>query len=462
MITGRLAEFATGFADDAVPDAAIARAGDALVDTLGVALAGSRHPVAALARTIVPAIGEHEASVWGGDGAKVRAGDAAFLNAVHTHALDFDDSSPALRGHPSCTLMPVAVAVGEATGASGRSVLASYAIGLEVASRISSALGPGHYLHGWHTTVTAGIFGATAIAGRLLGLDREALCRAFGLAASRASGLTRNFGTMAKPLHAGDAARAAIEAVHLARCGFTADAAILDGPQNFIAVYGRGGSPLTQDSLESLGERWTIVADGIFVKRWPCCYAVHRPVAALQALIDETGLKKDEIVSVEVGFLPGVEHPLKHRAPTTGSEARFSIEYAIAATLLDGDLSLASFADDQVRRPEAQALMARVRRFSIPHEGMFNGLTGFTELVVETTAGTIRRRYERTPGSPEWPLSPDEQAAKFLGCAALALDDREAHDLLGRARSVAGLADIRALYDPVTTPASSPEPLAWN
>src|SRR3546814_2322629 len=135
MITERLAEFAADLRDEAVPAVAIGRAGDALVDTLGVALAGSRHRVAELARTIVPETGEREASVWGGGGTRIRADDAAFLNAIHTHALDFDDSSPALRGHPSCTLMPVAVAVGEATGANGRSVLAAYAIGLRSEER---------------------------------------------------------------------------------------------------------------------------------------------------------------------------------------------------------------------------------------------------------------------------------------------------------------------------------------
>src|SRR3546814_10444408 len=144
MITERLAEFAADLRDEAVPAVAIGRAGDALVDTRGGARAGSRHRVAELARTIVPETGEREASVWGGGGTRIRADDAAFLNAIHTHALDFDDSSPALHGHPSCTLMPVAVAVGEATEANGRSVLAAYAIGLAVATRISSARSEEH------------------------------------------------------------------------------------------------------------------------------------------------------------------------------------------------------------------------------------------------------------------------------------------------------------------------------
>src|SRR3546814_9627036 len=106
---------------------------------------------------------------------------------------------------------------------------------------------------------------------------------------------------MTKPLHTGDAARAAIEAARLAGRGFTADASVLDGPQGFPAVYGRGGCSLTEDSLASLGRRWTLVDDGIFVKRWPCCYAVHRPVAALQALLEETGVDRDAIVSVAIG-----------------------------------------------------------------------------------------------------------------------------------------------------------------
>jgi 2-methylcitrate dehydratase PrpD len=456
MITRQLARFVTDTATDTVPDAAIRRAGSAFVDTLGVALAGVSEEVATIARRVIasPSTGG-EATIWGG-AERASASDAAFANAVAVHALDFDDSSPSLRGHPSVTLMPVAFAAAEAAGASGRAMLASYAIGLEVASRVSAGFGAAHYLHGWHTTATAGIFGATAIAGRLFGLSADALQHAFGLAAARTSGLTRNFGTMAKPIQVGYAAQGAIEAARLAAAGITANAAIFDGPESLFAVYGCGTPVPTSESPADLGTRWTIVEAGVFVKRWPCCYAVHRPVAGLREIIAETGLAPDEISSVAVGFLPGVDHPLLHKTPSTGLEAKFSIEYAVAVVLLDGDLTIGSFADEEVLRPAVRRLMERVTRFRIPSDAKFNGLTGWTELVLETSRGRIERRIDRTPGSPEWALSPAEEAAKFLGCATRALPPEEAESLLHRARAIGSASDLRALFE--TTPARVPSP----
>lgn len=445
-VTGRLA----GFASDrtvTVPPEEIRLAGDVLVDTAGVALAGLAEEVVATARRAFPDLPPGPAAVWGTE-ARTRPAEAAFFNAVAVHALDYDDSSPSLRGHPSATLIPAVVAAGEAARSCGRDVLAAYAIGLEVAARVSSGLGAAHYLHGWHTTATAGIFGATAGAARLLGLTADQIRHAFGLAAAQASGLTRNFGSMAKPFQVGFAARAAIDCALLARAGATADPDILDGPQGFFDAFGCGTPVPDEAALADLGDRWTLSADGVYTKRWPCCYAVHRPVAGLRELIAE-GLDPDAVTSVEVGFLPGVDHPLLHSEPTDGLQAKFSIEYAMAAVLLDGDIGIGSFDDAMVRRPAVRERMARVGRFAIPHASRFNGLTGWSEIVVEANGRRIERRIDRTPGSPDWRLTPDEQTAKFLDCATRAMPRPEAEALLARLGGTAHLPDIRSLFDSV-------------
>jgi 2-methylcitrate dehydratase PrpD len=446
MITEALTEFVTGTAVDDVPENVVSRAGDVLVDTVGVAIAGSREPVAAIARRSLPARGEGPCAIWASTD-RVCAEDAVFINAIQIHVLDFDDSALRLRGHPSSTMMSTAVAAGEESGASGHAVLAAYAIGLEVAIRVSQALTSKHYLDGWHTTATAGVFGATSIAGRLFGLNRLQMRHAFGLAAAQAGGLTRNFGTMAKAFQTGHAARAGIQAARLALAGADADPHIFDGPKGFLALYGNPSSDeIARKEVGNFGQRWELVDPGTFVKKWPCCYAVHRPVAGLLEMQREHGFTAADVKSVVVGFLPGVEHPLNQFSPSNGLEAKFSIEYAAAAALIDGDLSAASFADEAVLRPEAQALQARVRRFTIPHEGVFNGLTGFNDLVVETATERLEHRIDRTPGSPEWPLSVAEQDAKFLSCVETVLERGDAVRLLARTRAAPSLADIRHLF----------------
>ena len=231
-ITRQLASFVADTRIRDIPPDALRRARDALIDTLGVGLAGSREPGAKIARQYAQELGARpQASVWGTPLATSPA-EAAFANGISAHALDFDDSMPTLRGHPSAPLIAAALAVGEVTGASGRSVLAAYVLGIEIGGKLGRVLGTGHYMRGWHTTSTVGTFTATAIAARLWRLDAGALQRAWGIAASQVSGLVRNFGTMTKPFHAGRAARCGVLSAWLANRGQTADNAIFDGKNN--------------------------------------------------------------------------------------------------------------------------------------------------------------------------------------------------------------------------------------
>ena len=256
MLTERLAKFVTETRTADIPQAVLAGARDALIDTIAVGIAGSVEEVGDIVMRWTHELGARpQATVWGQHVATSPA-DAAFANGVFAHALDFDDSLPSLRGHPSATMIPAALAVAEVAGASGRDVLAAYALGLEVAGKLGRAMGHGHYLRGWHSTATIGLFSSTAAAARLWGLDASALCRAWGLAASQIGGLIRNFGTMTKPFHAGHAARCAVQSVWMARAGFTADGGILDGKNSVLATYrGDDGMPLAE-ALDLLGKPW--------------------------------------------------------------------------------------------------------------------------------------------------------------------------------------------------------------
>lgn len=449
-ITSRFARFVTGCDTAALAPELLAAAGHALTDTLGVGLGGRDDPASAIAANwVASAGGASRAALWGRE-ERASAAGAAFVNAIQAHVLDYDDSSLNLRGHPSATLVPVVLAVGEAVNASGADVLSAYAVGLEVSSKLSPALGPDHYFRGWHTSATAGIFGATAAASRLLGLDGLRLRHAWGIAASQASGLTRNFGTMTKALHMANAARGAVVAAELAQAGFTADADIFDWKGGFVEVY--TGFPQAESEsrlaaqVARLGAPWELLDPGLYVKRWPCCYASHRPIAGMLDMLARHELAAGDIVHVDVGFLPGATHPLNHSRPKNELEAKFSIEYPIAAAILDRRVGLDSFSDEQVQRPEAQALMEKVGRFSIPDEKTYNGLSGYNEIRIRTRSAQIAEKITGTPGSPQEPYSDAARREKFVSCALRVMGQGEAHALHERAARVAAMTSIRALW----------------
>ena len=445
-LTRQLAEFALADIEAASRSRLHARARIGAIDTIGCALAGLNEPVVRIVSATVPdATAGPSASVWG-MGRRVGAADAAFLNAVATHALDFDDNMPTMRGHPSTTMLPAALAAAESVGASGAQVLDAYAVAVEMGGKLGLAMGYGHYGQGWHPTATIGIYGATAAAARLLGLDASQLCHAWGVAASQASGLISNFGTMTKPFHAGHAARSALTAVLLARSGFTANAAIFDEPGSVFATYARGGEPIAH-LLTKLGAPWEIEDPGLFIKLWPCCYCSHRPISGLLQLMQQHDLRAEEIDRVRIGFPPGTDAGLIKTTPATGLAAKFSVEYTAAALLLDGNVTLTSFTDDMLARPAAQALMSRVHSYPIDDGQRWSSTVGYNEIAIETPRGCFTTKVDETPGSPQTPM-PDEQLdAKFLDCASASLEKARARQALGMLRRLGDLPDIRALSD---------------
>jgi 2-methylcitrate dehydratase PrpD len=460
--TARLAAFVleTPAAAFDAPLYALAEAG--AVDTLACALAALDEPVVHITGAAVPDLAAASASmriasVWGG-GRKLALADAAYLNAITSHALDFDDNMPSLRGHPSTTQWPAALTIGEAVGASGAGILAAYVMGIEVTGKLGMTMGFGHYARGWHPTGTVGIFGATAVAARLLGLDAAQLCHAWALAASQSAGLVANFGTMAKSFHAGHAVRCAVQSAMLAQSGFTANPAIFDGPNSVIATYrGEEGEPL-QAQLERLGKPWEISDPGLYVKVWPCCYCSHRAIAGLLALMRQHAIGVDEIREISVGFPPGTDSALVRTPPANGLAGKFSLAYTLAATAIDGAVTLATFTDEMLARPQARALMERVRDYPIEDPRRYSSTVGYNDVSVHTARGQFTLRVKSTPGSPEAPLRPEELDAKFLDCSKSPLEPAGATrtlDCIRRLASAADGAELAALLRNAGRPAAA-------
>jgi len=442
MLTQRLAEFVIETRTSDVPQNVLNASRDALIDTLGCALVGSIDECGEIALRYVSGLGaKREATIWG-TGVATSMAEAAFVNGVFGHALDFDDVHASVHGHPSTTLVPAALAAAEVVGASGKDLLAAYAIGLEVGAKLGLALGTGHYQRGWHATATTGVFASTAAVARLLGLNVEQLRNALGLAGSQASGLLRNFGTMTKPFHAGHAARCAVQSALLAKAGFTADTSLFDGKDSFFATYGEKDVQPFEPLVDRLGKPWEAVEPGISFKRWPCCYCNHRSIGALPNMIKEHGIKASEVEAIEIGFPPGSDTALIHTNPKTGLEGKFSIEYVAPATILDGKVGIDSFTDVMVNRPEVRALMQKTKRYRIQDSKMYTGAVGYNDILVRTTRGEFKARENRAPGSPDWPVNDAERDEKFLDCAGRVLGSSGARRALDLAIGAAALGNV--------------------
>src|SRR5258705_12733617 len=273
--TKAVVEYVVSSRYEEIPGKAIAAAKCGMQDCIGVALAGAYEPGGKIpAEWARKAVGTGVATVWG-QNFKTSSHDAALVNGTAAHALDYDDVTWGLIGHPSVSLVPATFALGELTGATGRDVLHAYVVGFEVMAKLGRTTQPQHSLEGgWHATGTIGAFGATAASCKLLGLNAEQTGHALGIAYSMTSGNVANFGTMCKPLHAGLAARNGVEAAQWAKQGFTSLPHPFDGPRSFHEVYSRG-LPADMKPLAELGRDYELVVRAVVIKPYAFGMAVH-------------------------------------------------------------------------------------------------------------------------------------------------------------------------------------------
>ena len=245
----------------------------AIMDCLGVMLAGSTEPAARIVQSVAEVEGGTPLATIVGTGRRTGAVWASLANGTAAHALDFDDTNFAMMGHPSAPVLSAALAAGELAMATGQELVHAFLLGFEVETTVAETINPAHYEHGWHATCTLGTLGAAAAAARILGLDTAQTATALAVAASQASGLKENFGTMTKPFHAGHAARSGVLAALLAREGWTASDRALEGPQGYLHVFSAGRRELA--ALGTLGAPWKITTTGVAVKPFPSCACTH-------------------------------------------------------------------------------------------------------------------------------------------------------------------------------------------
>ena len=364
-----LARWATEL-DPCEDDLALARR--SLLDTVAVTFAARAHPLGNLFGQL------SETGRW----------------AALAHVLDYDDLHLPSTTHISAVCIPVALSCGGDERA--------YLAGAGVMARLGTALGWRHYSAGWHATCTAGAPAAAVTAAVARGLDTDATARAIALAVPAAGGVQRAFGTAAKSLQVAFAAEAGIRAAALADAGASADRLALE---QWMALV--GGDP------EASSPDTPAVPGGLAIKPFPCCYALQRPIAAVQTL---EPVATDRIRRIRVRTPAASLAPLIHHSPETGLEGKFSLEYGIAAALLDRRPSFDSFSDAGVRRPDAARLMRAVEVAAT--DGGDHLLTGEVDVEIEVDGGpAVRAALPLPPGAPERPVTDTELRAKLELCA---------------------------------------------
>jgi 2-methylcitrate dehydratase PrpD len=439
-LTAALAEFIHVKTLGDVPPEALDKAKKAIADTFAVILAGAGSEVAPPLLRYVGQSGESGASPILGSGRTASPEMAALVNGTFGHALDFDDVLSLMPAHPSAVIIPALCAASRAGQLAGSAFIEAYVIGVEVGGQIGAAITVGHYHRGFHGTGTLAIFSALSALAKCYGLDMVTTQTAFGIAASMASGLQRNFGTMTKPLHTGWASRSALAAVQLARSGFTAAPDVLEAPAGFFVAYGVEAS-YPEAAINRLGNPWVIVDPGLALKRFPCCYAAHRGMDGVLQLKQCLGLNAANLERLECRMPPGGMRVLIYPQPQTGLEGKFSLQYALAAGVLDGTYTLWSFTDAAVNRPQIHDLLTRISVGEDPRcadndpllETRSSGSRGFVEVEAVLQDGRRKTvRVDQAPGHPSRQLTWDDIAAKFMDCAAQArLDAGKAQRALG-------------------------------
>jgi 2-methylcitrate dehydratase PrpD len=442
--TALLAEFVAKSRPDDCPEAAIDAARRAILDCLGVMLAGSIEPAARILQQVALAEGGAPLCTVVGTGRRTAAVWAALCNGTAAHALDFDDTNFALMGHPSAPVLAAALAAGELALADGRALVHAFLLGFEVETTLAEVINPAHYEHGWHATGTLGTLGAAAAAARLLGLDGTQTRHALAVAASQSSGLKENFGTMTKPFHAGHAARSGVLSALMAREGWTASERALEGLQGFFNVLGAGKQTL--EPLGTLGAPWKILTSGVAVKPYPSCACTHSIIDSALELRRAQGIRPEDVEAITVGVAAGVPRILIHSRPRTGLEAKFSAEFSAAAALTDGRVGIATFQDERAQDPGLRRLMERITVAVDPQIPGDRERHMWTRLTVQLKDGRSASIGPRpVPGHPANPLSLEALREKFTECAGLVLPADRVASIAQMIESLDTCPDLRSL-----------------
>lgn len=438
-LTEQLVDHVLAVRYDDLPDGVIDMARQVTLDGFAVIMAGYTEPLG-LGRIVTEYTreigGTPQASVIGG-GFKTSMPNAAFANGTMAHALDFDNTWYPLN-HPTSPTLPVALALAEHYGLSGRAIVEALVAAFEVQGRLRMAATGLETGQGFHKPGTTGTMGAVTAAIKLLRLNRQQAMMAFGIAGSRCCSLALNTGTMTKSSHSGHAARVGLECGLLAQKGFTANADVF-GPKGFFDTF-MPGNAQPQLLVEDFGRPFRMIDPGVGFKKYPSNYFTHRPIDAALALRARLGLRMAEIDKVRVRF-PRFEY-INRPQPETGLDGKFSVQYTTAAALIDGDITIDTFTNERRHGSDIADLLPRIElEFddAIPLD--FDRM--HAEVTVKLKDGrTVTERVQKLSGWCGFPLTREQRMRKFNACSRRILSEPQGARLAELVEGLDGLPDI--------------------
>jgi 2-methylcitrate dehydratase PrpD len=447
-LINRLASLICHFDTSLINEQAISLSRTAIIDTLGVTLAGVVEPsVVNLLKTQGIGTAPGQSTIFGTD-KKTSALDAAFINGVGSHAHDYDDFSQPMGGHQSAPLVAPLFALAEERGKSGLQLIHAYVVGIETEIRIARAVNFHHYDLGWHPTATLGIFGTVAACGHLIGLSEEKMSVALGIAASLASGLKSNFGTMVKPLHVGQSGRNGLLAVLLAESGYDSNPETFEHKQGFLNVFNGPGNYNAELMFENWANPLEVLSTEMGLKQFPCCGSTHPAITMMLQLRKEHAIDLDQVNSVLIQVhkrrLPHTYNP----NPVTSLEAKFSVQYVVSRALVSGSVRLGDFEGEAHFDKKVREIM--VKTTAMPHPDMADDSSEQfgAEVSIKMKDGQVlTRKISNLVGRGiSYPMTNEEMWEKFNDCAETGgLPRADIPPLFERLESLEKVADIRTV-----------------
>ena len=442
-VTKILAQYLVGAKYDDLPANVRKEGVRTLLNWVGVAVGGSRHQTVEIAvAALAPFSGPAQASLLGRH-ERFDIMNAAFLNGVSSHIFDYDDTHLKTIIHPAGPVASAILALAEMHPVSGKDFLNALVLGVETECRIGNSVYPNHYDVGWHITGTAGVFGAAAATGKLLGLNEQQMIWALGLAASQPVGLRESFGSMNKSFNPGRAASDGIFAAILASKNFTSSDGMIEAKRGWANTISTKQD--YREITEGLGQRYESALNTY--KPFACGIVLHPAIDAAIQLRNENKLSADQIERVELKVHPLVLELTGKKTPREGLEGKFSIYHAVAIALVEGAGGEKQFSDRAVTDPTVVALRSKVIPVITP--GIDTAQVDMT--VVLKDGRTLHRHIEHAIGSLEMPMTDKALEVKFTDLAdgiLPAATIRQAMDLCWKVESLANAADIARMCIP--------------
>jgi 2-methylcitrate dehydratase PrpD len=417
-----------------------------LLDYLGVALAGSRSESGHVASRYVRSIGGKAQATLIGNGARVPMEAAAFSNAISSHSIELDDIDVLALFHFSPPVYSAALAAAEASGASGKELIVGLAAGCEMMERASRATNNALRNRGFHTTPTCGVFGATAAAAKLLGLDPGQMTSAFGLAGAQSSGLMEMYGpSMQKRFNPGPAARNGVTAANIARHGFTGAATIFEGERGFCKAFSGPADPAAL--THGLNRDYRLLIE---FKPYSCARPIHNAIDCALDIRKRFAPDLGAIKRITMARHPDWAHYHQNASPRTYHEAQVSLPFSVAVALKEGQALLKQYSDANIANSVIKRISSRVD-FVVDNR-LPRGVS--CKMTMEMNDGRrLVSQIDHPKGSIENPMTDRELIGKFLSLATPTLGEKRAHELAATVQHVERCASVRNLMKLTVAPA---------